>query len=213
MEKKYQIIYIWAFIIVSGIVLLLLYTPLGGNLHYAAYNDQYRYMVAPGVDASHQIGASFSGPSASRSYNYSIPSIAYTSPSFKAGSGSFTTRSSPSNFSSGYSAGGGFTLSSNRSFSAGGSGGGSGLGLLAVGGGNSSDGDNNGSVGGFGGGFNPGSSNTTVMQRGTSGIDDELDPGGDPTSPPLGLPLGNELYVLLFFAASYILFKQKLFRH
>jgi hypothetical protein len=56
MEKKYQIIYIWSFIIISGLILLMLYTPLGGRLHQSIGNRSE--IITPSVDFGGQIGNS-----------------------------------------------------------------------------------------------------------------------------------------------------------
>jgi hypothetical protein len=213
MEKKYQIIYIWSFIIVSGIILLLLYTPLGGDLHYAAYNEQGRYNVAPGVNYSSQVGGFSGGTSSGGSYNYSPSVSAYTSPNYKAISSA--NYSTATNFGSSASYSGGGLALPNRTVSGGGGAGSSGMGMMAVGGGRKSSNEVSNA---FSGGGSMGGSlfNTTtladggVMQKGTNDEDDPppvnpLDPGGDPTNPPL--PLGDDIKILLLFGVVFAFYK------
>lgn len=209
MEKKYQIIYIWSFLIISGIILLLLYTPLGGDLHYAAYNEQGRYNVAPGVNYSSQIGGFSGGSSSGGSYNYSPTVSAYKSTTYNV-VGTGANYSSATNFgsSASYSGGGGIALS-NKSIS--GSGGSGGSGMMAVGGGSrgsSNGGSNNFSGGGVLGGslFN----STTladggVMQKGTQGTEGPLDPGNEPLEDPL--PIGDELGILMLLVSLFTFYK------
>jgi len=215
MEKKYQIIYIWSFLIISGIILLLLYTPLGGDLHYAAYNEQGRYNVAPGVNFSSQVGG-FSGASSSGgSYNYSPTISAYKSPNYNAvGGANYSYSSSSTGFanSASYSGGGGLALP-NRAVSSGGGGGSSGGGMMAVSGGGRRSSNEVSNT--FSGGGSLGGSlfNTTtladggVLQKGTEDEEDPLDPSGDPVEPPLGMPLGDEMWTLLFIALIFAFYK------
>jgi len=207
MEKKYQIIYIWSFIIISGLILLLLYTPLGGDLHNAAYREQYRYNVSPGVNYSNQVG-SFSGSSSyGGSYNSSNLPSAYVSPSLQGVISGGYSGSLDAGKISGYSGGGGITLSNKTNSGGAGAGGGSGFGMMAVGGKSSGGVSNTFSGGGSIGGslFNStNASNGGVMQR-AGNSEDDSDPGGDPTGPPL--PVGDELGILFLFAALFSLYK------
>lgn len=209
MEKKYQIIYIWSFLIISGIILLILYTPIGGDLHYAAYREQGRYAVAPGVNYSSQVGGFSGGSSSGGSYNYSPSVSAYTSPNYKAVSAANYSTSTNFGSSASYSAGGGLALP-NKTISSGG-GSSSGTGMMAVGGGRQQSSNEVSST--FSGGGSMGGSlfSTTtiadggVMQRGTTGEDDPLDPGGDPLGEPL--PLGDEFGILLLLSSIFAIYK------
>lgn len=207
MEKKYRIIYIWSFIIVSGIILLLLYTPLGGDLHYAAYSEQSRYAVAPGVNYQSQVGSLSSVSSYGGGYSASMPS-AYASEAYK--SGMLTNSSYISNgIGSGtnsYSSGSGLGLKNSKSPKNVNGGGASGIMITGFGKRGSSEVSNQSSVGGgFGGSLSSTTSSTgSVMQRGAAEEEDPLDPGGDPTGNPL--PLNGE-WVLIVLAAGYIALK------
>ncbi len=210
MEKKYQIMYIWSFIIISGIILLLLYTPMGGKLHYAAYSEQDRYSVAPGVNYSSQVSGFSGGSSTGGTYNYSVPTqSAYTSPSYSASGGGYATSTNYGSASYG-GAGGGITLTTKAiSSSGGGGGGGAGFGAMAGGGGRSSNQVSNTFTGGgsMGGNLfnNTMIADGGVMQKGTNDEDDPLDAGGDPTGTEL--PLDNELVILLILSAIFALYK------
>jgi len=207
MEKKYQIMYTWSFIIISGIILLLLYTPMGGKLHYAAYSEQGRYAVAPGVNYSSQVSGFSGGSSTGGSYNYSVPSqSAYTSPSYNAsGGGSYATSSNYGSAS--YSGGGGGITLTTKAISSGVGGGGAGFGAIAGGGGGSNQVSNTSSGGDMGGNLfnNTMIADGGVMQKGTNDEDDPVDPAGDPLGDPL--PLDNELVILLLFSAFFALYK------
>lgn len=210
MEKKYQIIYIWSFIIISGIILLLLYTPLGGDLHDAAYREQGRYTVSPGVNYSSQVGSfSGAGSSSGSSSTYGPSQSAYISPSFQGVvGGGFSSSSSPVGSSGSMGNGGGISLSNKKINSGGGgmSGGGFGFGM----GGQQAATEVTST---FSGGGNIGGSlfgsttinNGGVMQRGEEDENDPLDSGGDPTGPPL--PIGDELGILLLFAGMFAFYK------
>ena len=208
MEKKYQIIYIWSFIIISGVILLLLYTPLGGDIHYAAYREQNRYAVSPGVNYERQIGA-MSGVNAGNngSYGYSAAPSPYNSESFRAISSGGISTSSSIRSSSGGVGGGITTLSSRTRTSGGGSGSGGSMGI-GVGGRKSTEVSNTfASGGGIGGSIvnTTGTNTGGVMQRGTTGEDDPLDPGGDPGGNPL--PIGNEMGILTLMAGLFAIYK------
>lgn len=210
MEKKYQIIYIWSFLIISGIILLLLYTPLGGDLHYSAYNEQGRYNVAPGVNYSSQIGGFSGGSSSGGSYNYSPAVSAYKSPSYNVIGGGGNYSSSTNIGSSASYSGGGITLSNKTITSSGGAGGSGGMGMMAAGGGNRQSSNEVSNT--FSGGGSLGGSlfNTTtiadggVMQK-AGEEDDPLDPGGDPIGDPL--PLGDDLGILILLVSIFTVYK------
>lgn len=214
MERKYQIIYIWSFIIISGIVLLLLYTPLGGNLHYAAYSEESRYNVAPGVNYQTQVGG-FSAGSSSGSTNSAAPQ-AYVSESFRNGSvgGGFSSMGSTSNSSSSYGASAATSINTSRSSNGASSGGLGGGGMLAVGSRGSKSASGSVGGGGLGGGSVPFSSNSgTVMQKATTAGEDALDPGGDENlGNALGAPLTDELLVLMVLISIFAFYKWLLFR-
>jgi hypothetical protein len=212
MEKKYRIIYIWSFLIISGIVLLLLYTPLGGDLHYAAYSEQNRYAVAPGVNYQSQVGSLSSGGS-SAGYSSPLPS-AYMSESYKNGTlanASYTTSSGFNTTSNSYSAGSGISMRNSKSAKNEQTGSGSAFTLGGVGKKSGSEISNQSSVGGgLGGSLNSTTTSTGgVMQRGAADEGDPLDPGGDPTGDPL--PLNGEWFMILLaigYTALKILKKQ-----
>lgn len=209
MEKKYQIIYIWSFIIISGIVLLLLYTPLGGDLHYAAYNEQNRYAVSPGVNYSSQIGSlSGSNSGSSSSYGYYTAPSPYASQSFQSISSANTTSGSSIGSGNGYNSSG-LTTRSARAKSGEGSGGSSsGFSGMTVGGKRTEVNNTFSSGSGIGGSLtNTTTGTSTVIQRGATEEGDPLDPGGDPTGDPL--PIGNELGILLFFVLIFSVYKWK----
>jgi hypothetical protein len=209
MEKKYQIIYIWSFIIISGVILLLLYTPLGGDIHYAAYREQNRYAVSPGVNYERQIGA-MSGVNAggNGSYGYSAAPSPYNSETFRAISAGGISTSSSINAGQGGVSGGITTLSSRTKTSGGGSGSGGGIGISGVGGRKSTEVSNTfASGGGIGGSLvnTTGTNTGGVMQRGTNDEGDPLDPGGDPGGNPL--PIGNEMGILTLMAGLFAIYK------
>ena len=207
MERKYQIIYIWSFIIISGIVLLLLYTPIGGELHQATYNEQYRYSTAPGVNYQTQIGSFGGGSTSGSNYNNSAPE-AYVSPNLKSGNISYngSTAASNQSFSSGGSSAGlsGVNTSKSKTSAAGTSGGIGGV-TAPMGGGSTSS---SASGGGMSTPFAAANTGTSVMQKAgeeATANDDELDPGGDPNGNPL--PLGNDLLVLFSIAVIFSAYK------
>jgi hypothetical protein len=209
MEKKYQIIYIWSFIIISGVILLLLYTPLGGDIHYAAYKEQNRYAVSPGVNYERQIGA-MSGVNAGGdgSYGYTAAASPYNSETFRAISAGGISTSSSINARQGGAGGGISTLSSRTKTSGGGSGSGGGIGISGVGGRKSTEVSNTfASGGGIGGSLvnTTGTNTGGVMQRGTNDEGDPLDPGGDPGGNPL--PIGNEMGILTLMAGLFAIYK------
>lgn len=209
MEKKYQIIYIWSFIIISGIVLLLLYTPLGGDIHYAAYSEQDRYVVSPGVNYSNQIGSLSNGSSGNSSgYGYYSSPSQYSSESFKGVSSSVNSTSGKSfNSNSGFNSTG-LSLKNGKNKTGSGGGEGSAIGVSGVS--RRSSVNENTFANNLGGTMltTTNSSTGTVMQRGTQNEEDPLDPGGDPGGNPL--PLDNELIVLMVIAMVYLLSKTNL---
>lgn len=210
MERKYQIIFIWSFIIISGIVLLLLYTPLGGNLHYAATGDEYRYYVAPGVNYQTQVG-SFSSNINTRkdkeliSQNY-IPQM-----STGLGSDEFNHLSSSTNSSLNSSYNNYKSVNQvSKSTQGVGIGAGSVVGANVLAGGSRSISSSvvKANEANNGGGMPFSSYNNSVMQKatdGTDGTDDTADPGGDPNGPPL--PLNDELAVMLVLISFFTFYK------
>ena len=187
----------------------MLYTPLGGDLHYAAYREQHRYALAPGVNYSSQVGGFSGGSSSGSSTNYSPSTNAYVSPSFMATNG--VNYSTSTNFGGASNYGGGGLTLQNKTITSGG--GASGSGMMALGGGRKSS---NGVSNTFSGGGTMGGSlfNTTtladggVMQRGTEDEeDDPLDPGNEPGGGALGMPLNNELGILILLASLFAIYK------
>jgi hypothetical protein len=210
MEKKYQIIYIWSFIIISGIVLLLLYTPLGGDIHYAAYNEQDRYSVSPGVNYSSQIGSlSNGGSGGNSSYGYYSAPSQYSSPTFQGTSSASSSSLNSVKSTNGYSSSGITTRSSKTKTGSGG--GSSASGVLGMSKSKESEVNNTFNGGsGFGGTLVNTTQTPNVIQRGTTEDGDPLDPGGDPTGNPL--PIGNELGVLFSLALIFSIYKWRAFK-
>ena len=210
MERKYQIIYIWSFIIVSSIILLLLYTPMGGDLHQSSNNE---YSI---VNTSVNFGGKISN-SPRRSYsqqgggeNKSNVLPTYYKRNAKSVSTNNAGGGTTDNFSNGtYTVNSRSTLSSAQN-AVGSTGGGA---ASTVFGGGKSNTTSSGSSGSYGGGANSPFSNATpssssVMQKATSGIDDLSDPGGeDPIGDPL--PIGDGLYLLILMVLIYGSFKFK----
>jgi hypothetical protein len=209
MEKKYQKLYIWSFIIVSGIILMLLYTPLGGNLHKSTY--AYQEYNNTSVNFGGRIANAPKRGKYNQSSNndaininrsgYSVLSKPIVSPSGSSSSFNSTANYQPSNKSELSNTGGS---------------GAPGNGMMALGSKGGSGNSGSGSVGGVGGGlFSSGNSSNSsggVMQKGTQAGFTPADPGGsDDEEEDLGgpLPVGNGLYFLLFMALIYGLFKFK----
>ena len=222
MERRFQKIYVWSFIIVAGIVMLLLYTPIGGNL-YTWNGDDQLYQLQPGVDFNKRITnspGSMSGGGGYNSSSYNVPNYSYNS-------------------SPGYSAGG--SGGSTESFLQGGSGGGGAMipetsNSLNSYGGQSSSETYSGSAGGSGssgaGGGSGVSGGTTLPSAELAQItenlgltnDDEVtkagnqtlgnggatDPGGDPEGPMI--PVGGNVFYLLFMLIPYIAYKRLKFK-
>lgn len=201
MEKKYQIIYIWSFIIVSCIILLLLYTPLGGDLHQTSSSN---YGV---VNTTVDFGGGIANSPKSKVNQYrlkddiyinrSSDSRAYSQSNF-ASSGPSVGENTPANYAVG--------LKSNKGLqSTKGSG---------AGGGNSVFSKSSASSGEVkaGGGVvvspfsssTPSSSSGTVIQKATNDVTNLSDPGGeDPTGDPL--PVGDGMYIMIILVAVYVL--------
>jgi hypothetical protein len=139
MEKKYQKLYIWSFIIISGIILAMLYTPLGGNLHDSTFGSYDNY-TTPGVNFHGKIGnAPKNGrTNQTRNYNDAMPvnsGTAYSVLSKPVVIGNTST--SQSNFQNGNYQGGGLNFNKTNSGMNSGSAGSGGTGLIALGGGRS----------------------------------------------------------------------------
>jgi len=208
MEKKYQILYIWSFIIVAGIILLLLYTPIGGSLHQSNDISYYRYNTGvdfggkitnsprikaaqPNVESEEEIKNNIDLPkfkstvirknrnnSVNIQPDYSIDKMSKSEDAVNQGAGSL----------------------SNPFFA-------------------SKTGKNNGSNSTFQGNVQKNelfaneintNSNTTVMQKGTNETTNNSDPGGDPNGNPI--PVGNEFPVLLLLATVYFIYKKSALR-
>lgn len=202
MEKKYQIIYIWSFIIVSSLILLMLYTPLGGDLHQS---DSDQYSIAnTSVNFEGRISnlpkRNYSQQSTSGDNN--LPS--HSSRNFKSAS-VHSNRGAINNLpNNGSSVNSKRTLSSAQS--TGGSNGNIAAASSTFGGGklNASSSSNSQSEVDN----SPFSTSTpnsgSVMQRNNNETTDNLsDPGGDElVGDPL--PIGDGLYLLISMALVYV---------
>jgi hypothetical protein len=206
MEKKYQKIYIWSFIIISGVILLLMYTPLGGNIHSSTYgNDDFRgytrvdfsssFKNAPKTSKNYNSNRNSNIPNQNSDYSVLSRPIVSSTPSY-------TTRSNSNAYQNVHSNKSKNTASSNG-------GGGAGGGMIALGARGSSSSAVSSSRGfSTGGGlFNSSTDgSTSTMQK--AGEDEFIiaDPGGEED---LGdpLPVGDGLYLLLFFALIYGFYK------
>lgn len=214
MEKKYQKLYIWSFIIISGIILAMLYTPLGGNLHDSTFGSYDNY-TTPGVNFHGKIGnAPKNGrTNQTRNYNDAMPvnsGTAYSVLSKPVVIGNSST--SQSNFQNGNYQGGGLNFNKTNSGMNNGSAGSGGTGLIALGGGRSGGSSTGGGSFSGGGLFSstaPSATNEGVMQKASNDLDDLADPGGgDPTGDPI--PAGDGFYLLILFCVVYAFIK---FRH
>lgn len=213
MEKKYQKLYIWSFIIISGLVLAMLYTPLGGNLHTSTYGNYDNY-TTPGVNFNGRIGNAPKGGRATqaRNYNDEIPvnsgsTYSVLSKPVVVGNNGSTSHSNLQNGN--YQAS---SLGSDRSNGGLISGSAGGSGMIALGGGRSGGSAGNATGSYPGGGLfsntTPSATNEGVMQKGTSSSGVTLsDPGGDSTGNPL--PVGDGFYVLILFGLLYGYFKYR----
>ncbi len=202
MEKKYQILYIWSFIIVAGIILLLLYTPIGGSLHQSNDISYYRYNTGvdfggkisnsprikaaqPGVESEEEIKNNIELPKFKASgirknrinstYNdpdYSIDKMTKPEDAYNQGGGNF-----PNPFfvnKGGRNNGTNSTFQGNTPKN----------GLFAY----------------------ENTNNNSVLQKSTNETSNNSDPGGDPNGNPI--PVGNEFPVLLLLASSYFIYKR-----
>jgi len=222
-DKRFKEIYIWSFILVAGVILLMLYTPIGGSFYNG--NKQSYVELQPGVDFSKKITSS---PSfrISTADNNNMPSIGVqpnkfnssrrvvsggntvTSESFlqeSAGTGgNFTTESSASlsNYSSGVSPGSSFQTSpySGRNSNSSGS---SGYGSLPL--------ASTSEMSKISQNLGLSDNNETLNKAGNETTSNGAsDPGGDPgdeTVIPVG---GSEIYLALI-AFIYIFVKTKFF--
>lgn len=208
MERKYQIIYIWSFIIVSSIILLLLYTPLGGDLNQSS-NNEYSIennSVDFGGKISNSPRRSYSEQSVSGSGVNVIPTYRKNNKTFSTNN---TNTGTADNFSNNtYSVNTRSTMSTAQT--GGNSGGGGGVAPGVFGTGKADATSSAGSGSSYGGGANSPFSTTTpssnsVMQKSTSGTNagnDLTDPGGeDPIGDPL--PIGDGLYLLIAMVLVY----------
>lgn len=213
MEKKYQKLYIWSFIIISGIILTMLYTPLGGNLHSSAYGDYNNYS-SPGVNFNGGIGNAPKNARTTntRNYNDAVPvssGSGYSALSKPVISGN-TGSSSHSNLQGGNYQGSGLNALKSNNTQTGGSAGGTGM--IAIGGGGRSGGGNGGGGGFSGGGLfstaTPSSTSGGIMQKASNDLEDLADPGGgDPVGDPI--PVGDGFYILILFVMLYGFFRYR----
>ncbi|MBN2766164.1 MAG: hypothetical protein JXR27_07285 [Paludibacteraceae bacterium] len=209
MEKKYQKLYIWSFIIISGIILLMLYTPLGGDLHNSTYGNYDNYS-SPGVNFNGRINnAPKSGrANSTQTYNNNIPTnsgsgySALSSP-IVAGNGSSGSHSGTQN---GHYSARNLNSSNNRPTGTGSGIGGTGM--IALGGNRGGGSGSSTGGGSFGGGgmfssATPSSMTEGVMQK-NDGFEESpiADPGGgDPVGDPI--PVGEGIYILLMLGIIY----------
>lgn len=190
---------------------MLLYTPLGGNLHKSTY--AYQEYNNTSVNFGGRIAnAPKRGKYGNSSNNdavninnksgYSALSRPIVSPSGSSSSFNSSAHYQPSSLNK--------SELSNSGSGAGGNG------MMALGSKGGSGNSGSGSGGGVGGGLfssdNSSNSSGGVMQKGTQAGFTPADPGGSgEEDEDLGapLPVGNGLYFLLFMALIYSLFKLK----
>lgn len=203
MEKKYQILYIWSIIIVAGIVLLLLYTPIGGSLHQSNDISYYRYnngvdfgrkitnsprtrYVQPNVESEEEIKSNIDLP---KFKSTGIKKNRINSNNVEPTAYNIDKISKPEE--AGNQGAGTF---SNSFFVTKGA-------------------KNNGLNSSFQGNIqknelfaNENNANTSVMQKGTNETSNTSDPGGDPSDNPI--PVGNGFPVLLLLSSIYFICKK-----
>lgn len=202
MDKKYQLIYIWAFILVLGIILILLYTPLGGNLYTATSGEQNKQNIAPGVNYQTQIGSL--GNTASKNHSSNTYNAPYFSDAFR--SGALTTNTNNQTFTNSNFGGSiGTSGSSNAGNNTRATGASAGSGALIAFSPISSQSNNATSGENFLFGSSITSTYSTsdngIVQRAPHNEEDPHDPGGDPIGDPL--PLGADLILVLIGVAYY----------
>lgn len=210
MEKKYQIIYIWSFIIVSCIILLLLYTPLGGDLHQTSSTN---YTV---VNTTVDFGGGIANSPKNKVSQYRSKDETYISRANDSrgySQSTFTstrptvTDNSQANYAVGFKSNSGSQSSKGN---------GSGIGNSILSKSKSSAASGEAQSGGVVvspfSTSTPASANSgAVIQKATNDVTDLSDPGGeDPTGDPL--PIGDGIYpmtILLFIYALSIFFKKR----
>lgn len=200
MEKKQHIIYIWSFIIVASLVLILLYTPLGGSLHLSNNTGYQNYSTgvvfggkinnAPRIKASQpyiknetEIKSNNNLPK----YAQNINQHSSTNYSQQTSSYNITSKNTKETPSAGGNSGALFAVATINS---------GGSSAQEVGSSTSSQ------------PFSSDVQNTgAVMQKAVQATDDLADPGGgDPGAP---IPVGDGLPFLLILAALYFFHSAK----
>lgn len=192
MEKKYQIIYIWSFIILACFILLLLYTPLGGGFNqpptkvYTTMNKSVHFDGAiansPKIKSSNQIVSSENEiPAASDLPNYAKKASSYKKATRNKSAYDYSvvtkTVEAP-NTSSGMSGG-----------------------LAIVGGGGKAENSNNVYSDNLSQPFSEHSMGSQMQKAPPPPPGDPHDPGGDPVGNPL--PLGDGITTLFALAVLY----------
>ena len=211
MEKKYQKLYIWSFIIISGIILAMLYTPLGGDLNKSVYGEYNNY-PSSGVNFNGRIGNAPKNGRATlaRNYNDAVPVNSGTGHSVLSKPvvviGGAST--SGSNLQSGASYQASKPRNNDNLGGGLGASGGGGTGMIALGG--RSSGGNGVSSGG--GGFSGGGMFSTtapsfetesaIQKAGEDELEDLSDPGGgEPVGDPI--PVGEGFFTLIIMVLMY----------
>jgi len=202
MEKKYQIVYIWSFIIISSVILLLLYTPLGGGLHQSITTNNV--VVNPTIDFGGKIANS---PKNLRSNYQPVNSnVEYES---QEGNNikSISNVSSGSGISQNYSSGQSTLRSSSSSKPISNSDGSISANMVLSSRSASSQ-DGTVASANLSQPFTESSvsqSSTAVIQKASNANPTIADPGGDPIGDPI--PVGDGLIFLLVLSLGYVGFK------
>lgn len=196
MEKKYQIIYIWSFIILACFILLLLYTPVGGRLNqpstkvYTTMNKSVHFNGAiansPRIKSSNQ----------SVSSENEIP-VASNLPNYKQKSNSYQ-KATRSQSAYDYSVVSQTVETSKTSSEMSG-----GLAVIGSRGGNATN-SNNVYSENLNQPFSEQSVGSQMQKAPPPPPGDPHDPGGDPTGNPL--PVGDGLTILFALAVLYTIF-------
>lgn len=212
MDRRLRKIYVWSFMIVAGIVLALLYTPMGGRLYYSSNGSAVK-TTYPGVNFQEKIvnprGSSVPYSSGSTQsdlnigQNNTLPSSGFSL------SGSDISQ----NISRNYSSGGAKLPESSRAFTTTNSENqGSGVvGLIA-------SRTRNSGISESGDASNYGSltenidltSNNTQPEKVGGSSGSITDPGGDPDENTM-IPVGGNEFYLALMALVYLLIKMKFF--
>ncbi|MDD3077864.1 MAG: hypothetical protein PHH37_02010 [Paludibacter sp.] len=207
MEKKYQIIYIWSFIIIGAIILILLYTPTGGNISKTNSINNSNIIINPTVDfesgiinsqnkrviVKHQplINNFYSSQNFSSNSNYSLVSendkqqlpqskslLIVDSETNYRKSKNYKKNTDDTRYSSPVSFTSPFSSSSKVS----------------------SEPRNLTNITSIAEPFSETTSDNSVMQKGVESTSSLLDPGDDPVNP---LPIGKGIIPFFIFAALY----------